>query len=56
MVVHRFERRQCSEEDSLASGELRQPNCKVRAYAVDNELLIEVAIEGAEGIGNVDLF
>ena len=56
MVVHRFKGRQCSEEDSLAGGELRQPDRKVRAYAVDDELLVKVAIKGAKGIGNVDLF
>ena len=56
VVVRGFERGERGEGDGLAGREAGHVDGEVGAEDVDDELLVDVGVEGSEGVGDVDLF
>lgn len=56
VVVRGFEGGERGEGDGLAGGEAGQVDCEVGAEDVDDELLVDVRVEGTEGVGHIDLW
>lgn len=55
VVVGGFEGGERDEGGGLAGGEAGDVDGEVGAEDVDGELLVNVGVEGAEGVGDVDL-